>query len=581
MSLLSKQTIGIDISDRSIEVVCVEKKGRGFSIVSSARAELPVGLVTDGTIKNETELAKLLLVVFAKAGIAKQESRLAMFGIPARFTYLRTIEAPKEKANYKEAVDEDLSRSVPLAESNRLVSFKSVLDEAKKNWLFVFAADKAAVVEWNRFLTKCGLKNVQFTIELLATGVGLKDQVKNNPFCLLDLGADTTKIGFFIKNNLRSAAVNNLGGDDITYAVAEACAKDVAEAEKEKCAYGLSSRSNVSVVIRSYIDHLAVVIAEEIKFAEGILKTVFKQVVVVGGTAELKGLSEYLSEKLGRVVTRGEARAVLKGGESFFIEAFGLGVIGLAPDDYMLISSPASKELASPKIVERPKQSAFTNLSINDNDAKTFSDDPLLRRRLFLLIALAVLSLIALGVSMWYRSVQEKNQAAFIAAQPRFTEVTPVDMFVPVAINKAEQTADRAVGSLLYISLTAGSQEEAINFSRIQAEKNLVKGEKLWTSPISVSSTGKVFGVSNSGNVNKQTPFIVVWLSYNDAQVNSLLINKAGTILLPQKISYGVNNIQKIGVAPGENPSVYNLSARITLATMEKIPDAVVQNFRK
>jgi Tfp pilus assembly PilM family ATPase len=197
MSLLSKQTIGIDISDRSIEVVCVEKKARGISVVSAARTELPTGIVADGCITNEIELTKLFLEVLVKAGIDKQESRLCIFGIPARFTYLRTVEAPEEKNSVQKAINEDLTRSVPLDDKNRLVVSKSVLGDSKKNWIFVMATDKSVVEQWNRFLLKCGLKNIQFASELLATGVGLKDQTKSAPFCLLDLGAGTTKIGFF------------------------------------------------------------------------------------------------------------------------------------------------------------------------------------------------------------------------------------------------------------------------------------------------------------------------------------------------------------------------------------------------
>jgi hypothetical protein len=79
---------------------------------------------------------------------------------------------------------------------------------------------------------------------------------------------------------------------------------------------------------------------------------------------------------------------------------------------------------------------------------------------------------------MWYRSVQEKKQAAFIAAQPRFTEVTSVDMLVPVAVNKAEQTADRAIGSLIYLKVNAGSAEEAIGVSKTQAEQKISKNKK-------------------------------------------------------------------------------------------------------
>ena len=59
-SSLTRQAFGLDISDRSLKIAKLEKKGKYIKLVSFEEHDIPEGILSHGEIKKEEELAAVL-----------------------------------------------------------------------------------------------------------------------------------------------------------------------------------------------------------------------------------------------------------------------------------------------------------------------------------------------------------------------------------------------------------------------------------------------------------------------------------------------------------------------------------------
>ena len=57
---IKNPAFGIDLSDWSIKIANLEKRGDGFFLAGFGRQEIKEGLIEEGQIKNESELLKTL-----------------------------------------------------------------------------------------------------------------------------------------------------------------------------------------------------------------------------------------------------------------------------------------------------------------------------------------------------------------------------------------------------------------------------------------------------------------------------------------------------------------------------------------
>ena len=57
---LKPKIFGLDISDLSLKIVNLERKGGGFRLRSFGEAKIPPGVIRNGEIKKEDNLAKII-----------------------------------------------------------------------------------------------------------------------------------------------------------------------------------------------------------------------------------------------------------------------------------------------------------------------------------------------------------------------------------------------------------------------------------------------------------------------------------------------------------------------------------------
>lgn len=154
----------------------------------------------------------------------------------------------------------------------------------------------------------------------------LSEQQRENGVAVVDLGGATTSLAIFEEGDLQWVSVIPLGGTNITNDLAIGLKTDPEIAEKVKVGHAAAAgrknderislkqdkeqlyfdSSDVDEIVEARLDEIFDAVQKELKKA-GKAGQLPSGVVLTGGTAKMKGITEYAKEKLGLAVRVGKA----------------------------------------------------------------------------------------------------------------------------------------------------------------------------------------------------------------------------------------------------------------------------------
>ncbi|MCK5591229.1 MAG: pilus assembly protein PilM [Candidatus Pacebacteria bacterium] len=539
LNLFNKNSIGLDIADQTIEVAELEKTGDDIGIVSLGRTKMDPGIVELGRIKDEEKLLKEVKKVFARAKPISIINREIIFGLPESQVYTSVFVLKTESKDEREQlIYEEVRKTVPLVEDDLTYSYRIIgHDEAGERILLV-ATSKEVVLEWQNFFKKAGLDVKIFDIETLAVFRGLFSKAPDNPTFLIDIGSKNTNIAIFDKKGLRYSYSVLKAGDYFTEKIAEALGISIEKAEEEKIKTDLIKDNQlVGVLIRSLEP-----IVEEIK---PLLNHFQKQnenkrgeVVLIGGSSQIKGLADYLSDALGAKVRLGGT-----GPSLVYLESIGLALRGF--------DSKWDKKDPSIEIIKEEKkgkkevdeESPFlrvVNTEVEPSNRVNVEDDfgldnqdlgnqkslLKLKKQKKILMFILITGILLVGASFLYRSGQRSLEeklpnTAFQDYQfPKF-----MNLQVPVAIEESEYSVDRVRGRKI------SSENEK------KPEESLIK-------------------------VNSNE-----WLAYSEMDAQKMFISEIEKNI---NVEFILDNVEYQSVEPSDNPVVYFLKSKVNILTKEE-----------
>lgn len=325
-NLLSKKSIGLEIADRSIEVVKLEKRKK-LEILSSGRVELEEGIVERGRIKDEKKLFKKIKEVFNKAKPEKINfEEEIVFGLPEAQVYVNSfqIEKTKDKENL---IKDKIKSKVPLPVDRLKYSYSVIGKEGDKENIVSIASDEEVIKEWKEFFNRSGINVVVFDPEPLAIFRGLLIEEDKRPVCIIDMGAEMVNLSIFEKEGLSFNYCISKAGSFLTDKVSEKLKISIEEAEKEKKKVELSREDKVSLVLRKELkNNILNDIKKAIDFFEGETGKKIELSILVGGTSKIKGLADFMLRIIGRKFFNLYSVKKEGGADVVFLEAVGLAL---------------------------------------------------------------------------------------------------------------------------------------------------------------------------------------------------------------------------------------------------------------
>lgn len=592
--------IGLDIADHTIEVVELSVSEDKFAVQSLSRLVFEDNVLERGRITNKERLRELIEEVFTKSKLKTIEGKDVVFALPESQVYTHTIILPPHSGGERDfLVRQQVPQNIPLDPEDILFTYQ-VINEGKEGVeVLIVATSKEVYTEWAEFFKEMNVAVSIYDIEPLALYRGLlrKAKTSTKPVCVVDMGARTSNVMVFDEHGLRYAHAIPVAGDVFTTVFEELGAvEDWAAAEAKKKEVGFDEKDKaVAPLLKKKIDE----IIHEIDLAVSQYKkktgNTVGEIILAGGSSQMKGLLEYLSGQTEISVSLGKPLVTLPssvkkkyGGKLVFIESLGLAVRAIDskkyrkepafyPMDHLGDGEETIKEKAIGLVSKigrsRKEKTMVLSEEMDEFDSielVTEVENPAQARPLvsetaqtkkvekqkIMLVAILIIGIVAIGLLYWKRADDKaKKKAELEATLTQYTTTQTFEIRLPLATTEAESAADRVTGRIIRQTVAgAGGYDEAVLNSQIAADKELVEGERRWDVPLNAPKGAKLV-----------YPFTFEWVVYNDKEANTLYETKINTINT-NATPFSLNNIKKVGVETTGKENLLYLVGEVTIA---------------
>ncbi len=372
--------VGLDIGSSSIKLAQFIKKDSNLHLVKACLEEIAY---TGDEASREKEILAILKKLLRGIDIKKSNF---IVGINCPKTAIRRVTAPyMPKGELRDGIRLEAKNYFPFPIDEALLDFEILGDVVekgvKKYQMVVATTPRKTVDEYLSLLKKAGIKPISFvpipyTLQKLAQALYSKEDKTN---CLIETGNHYTELVIFKGRNLLFSRKIPVAGGDFTKAMTEILVSDrgrtelsLEEAETIKREVGIPAE-DVSKVIDDKISTTQILsmirvpleqLASEIDrcfdyYREETGGGRIDSLILLGGGAELRGISKFLSEGLGIEVKAGNPLDGLKI-ESVAIDDSELvhkcGVYRLAPAIGAALSKGNGINLLPPEIKDVTKR---------------------------------------------------------------------------------------------------------------------------------------------------------------------------------------------------------------------------------
>ena len=324
---LKPEAFGLDISDLSLKIVKLKRKGEFLGLASFGEMEIPAGIIEEGEIRDEEKLAKIIKESLKKVKGEKLKTKYVVASLPEEKAFLQVIQLPKlEEKDLKAAIQFEAENYIPLPVEEVYLDYQVVpplynhLDHFD---VLIAALPKRIIDPYLTSLKGAGLIPKVLEIESQAIARALiKNEISSFPVLLIDLGATRTSFIIFSGYSLRFTTSILVSSQKFTEAISKNLNVDFKKAEELKINYGLEEKVKLEIKdkktevkkekgkifealipvltdfleqLRRYLDYYQTHTSHEHLPPNG---KVISKIFLCGGGANLKGLTDFLSTEL-------------------------------------------------------------------------------------------------------------------------------------------------------------------------------------------------------------------------------------------------------------------------------------------
>jgi len=310
---LKSETFGLDISDLSLKIAKLKKRRNSLSLVSFGEMEIKPGIIERGEIKKEDELVKIIKEALLKLRGEKIKTRYIVASLPEEKAFLQIIQMPLMKEEeLKKAVYFEAENYIPLPLNEVYLDFqviKPVVNHLDHFDVLIVAMPKKIVDSYISCFKKANLIPLVLEIESQAAARALiKNEVSPSPILLIDFGLPRASFIIFSGYTLRFTSSIPVSSKEFTQAIADNLKITFSEAEEMKIKYGIEGKGGekITEILNPYLKELIKEIEDYLSYYHTHIhhehlpldSKEVEKILLCGGGANLKGLTNFLSLKL-------------------------------------------------------------------------------------------------------------------------------------------------------------------------------------------------------------------------------------------------------------------------------------------
>lgn len=297
---------GVDVSDSSVKWLTLTPAAGGARVASYGSRRIADGIVVNGAVRDPRALAEALRDLQHETGIS-----CAHAALPEEGAYVFSMHVPtaSSRAEVIHMIEFELENRVPIPPSQAVFDFDTIHipdEHGEEIAVTVFPRELA-----DGYVEAFSLAGIELSsLEIEARSIARAISGKMDPVTMLvDSGRARTGVAILKRGIPIFTSTVDIGGDHLTHAVMDALAlKTEEEAELFKNEHGLIPDDAASQKGREALEKVAAQLAGEIarhyrfwdtRRTEGNARTSsVERVFLLGGSANLRGLPEYIAGKV-------------------------------------------------------------------------------------------------------------------------------------------------------------------------------------------------------------------------------------------------------------------------------------------
>ena len=417
-----RNILGIDVSDRSLEVIQLKRSFGKPLVMSYGRQKIGGGIVEDGRILKPAALTEALQRLLRQSRPEPIKERLCVLSLPESqvFSHVFSLPSVLSDEQVRRAILLEAEQFIPIPLRECYYDFYTLGKFGDLQEVCFVATRRGVVHQYLETFRSAGLLPVVFEPEssslvraLVRRGFG----DRGSAVVMLDIGARTTNAHLIRQGQVIGSLTIPRAGSHFTAAVAAALKLDSAAAETKKCSDGVDEHRGSGEVFSAMVPVLEPIVNEirrYIAYAGNHRKLTVRQIVLTGGSVLLPGMPEYLSLQLGCPAAVGNplsrlrfGRVALPAGQTaLYANVIGLALRGMSKDPVsggLNLLSQARDRLRSEQI-------------------QNFLKPPKMDRQMIALLVAFGAVLVVLGGLVWYRFA-----ASHTTTRPASLDQPPID----------------------------------------------------------------------------------------------------------------------------------------------------------
>jgi len=198
---VKQKVLGIDISDTSAEVLCLQKGAFGKPYLHSYnRASFHPEIFSDGKILHKTALSEILGLLKMRARPYSFRGGLCCVSIPDSRFFIHSLHIPSHfgQQERRRGILHEMQKKLPLSLRDVYYDCKEVGRRGENKEYVIAAIPKEIVHDYTEVLHRAGLLPLAFDMESASLGRGLLHNNDKNSFvAIVDIGKRYCNVGLF------------------------------------------------------------------------------------------------------------------------------------------------------------------------------------------------------------------------------------------------------------------------------------------------------------------------------------------------------------------------------------------------
>lgn len=302
------QSIGVDISDTSLKYIGLVKsykEGQLFKLTKWGEIDIPTGVLERGQVLDKKQLTAVL-----KEFKTKTKAEFIRVSLPEERAYLFETEIKKSTSEkeIRDILEFRLEENVPIPAREAFFDYDVLESDTTDRAYRVVVASYAreTILNYYDACMEADLTPISFEVEAQAMARAVVPQNSPGAFMLVDFGKTRTGVGIVYNGALMYTSTIDFGGANLSDTLRRVYGeKSEDEFTQLKNSQGLTKKAGDDRCYEALISDISILKDELLSRIEYWHGKDYKRsdrrlqkIILCGGSSNLLGLSEYMSESL-------------------------------------------------------------------------------------------------------------------------------------------------------------------------------------------------------------------------------------------------------------------------------------------